>query len=91
MGAGIRQRDDACRMLQERRHALVEGVEEPADEPSLQILFEAEIEEDVERVLPPLASNVGDVPVRRMGRVELAVKAPGDAQVRPWLVLLGSA
>src|ERR1700730_12231863 len=92
MGAGIRQRDDACRMLQERRHALVEGVEEPADAPSLQILFEAEIEEDVERILPSLASNLGDVPVHqpgilRQGRSRDDDAVPVSLEHSPWLGL----
>ena len=67
MGAGIRQRDDAGRVLQERRDAVVEGVEKPADEPGLQILLEAEVEEDVERVSPPFAGNIRDVPVHQLG------------------------
>ena len=63
MRAGIGQRHDPGRVLQQFGHALVDGIEEAAEEGGLQILLEAEIEHHVERVAALLAGDVGDVAV----------------------------
>ena len=60
MGAGIRQRDDPGRVLQQWRDALIDGVEEPADEAGIEIFLEPEVEKDVERVASALAGDLRD-------------------------------
>ena len=50
MRAGIGQRDHAASCFNSWLHALVADIEEAAEEAGLEILVEAEIEHDVERV-----------------------------------------
>src|SRR5262249_54507330 len=92
MGARIRQRDYPGRVLQQWRHALVDGVEEAADKAGLEILLEPEIEKDVERVASALLRYVRDVPVhqpgilrRGRGRDDDAVPVSLEYGSRLWL------
>ena len=63
MCAGIGQRHHAGLVLQQARHAVVADIEEAAEEGGLEVLVEAEIEHDVERIA---ALGRGDL-VRRSG------------------------
>ena len=50
MRAGVGQRHHARLVLQQPRHAVVADIEEAAEEGGLEILVEAEVEHDVERI-----------------------------------------
>ena len=67
MRAGVGQRDDPGLVLDQRLDPLVDGVEEAADQPGVEVLLEPEIEQYVERVAPRFARDVGDRAVGEPG------------------------
>ena len=60
VSAGIGQRNDPGLVLDQRLDALIDGVEEAADKPGVEVFLKAEIEHRVERVAVAFANDVGD-------------------------------
>ena len=79
MRAGVGQRNDAGPVLHQRLDPFVDGVEEAADQPGVEIFLEAEIEQCVERVAPLLARDVGDRAVGEPGVLRLHRRRDDDA------------
>src|SRR6185369_9066871 len=67
MRTGIGQRDDPGFVLDQRLNAVIDGVEEAADQPGVEVLFEAEIEQYVQRIMPGAVRNVGNRAVCEAG------------------------
>ena len=72
MRTGVGQRNDPGLVLDQRFDPVVDGVEEPPDKPGLEILGEAEIEKDIERVASRLACDlrygaIGEPGIFRLG------------------------
>jgi hypothetical protein len=59
MRAGVRQRDHSGLVFDQRLHPVFDSIEEPADQPGIEVLLEPEIEQRVERIAPSLARDVG--------------------------------
>ena len=79
MRAGIRQRDDAGLVLDQRLDPVVDRVEEAADEAGIEVFLEPEIEQHVERVAPGFARDVGDRAVGEPGILGLDRRRDDDA------------
>ena len=86
MGARVRQCDDPGGMLEERRHALVDGVEEATEERRLQIFLDTEIEEDIEWVKPSRDREIRYIAINQPNQsLQIAsITAPGASRGRKW-------
>jgi len=76
--AGIRQRDDTGLVLDQRLDAVIDSIEEAADEPGVEVFFKSEIEQHVERIAPGFARDIRDRPVGQRGILILDRRGDDD-------------
>src|ERR1700730_2870112 len=78
MRAGIRQSDDAGLVLDQRLHAVIDRIEEAADKAGIKIFIEADLKHRIERLLLPLAGDLGNCAVGQPGMFRLDWRGDDD-------------